>query len=63
MILHGNHALSDSELGIEFTIPRNDKYKLKEIFTPVATFEINIKQLQKHTSDYIFEWDPINAVK
>lgn len=63
MILHGNNAFSDSELGIEFTIPRNDKYQLKEIFIHIATLEINIEQLQKHTSDYIFEWDPINAIK
>ena len=63
MILHGNNAFEESELGIELTFPRNDKYKLKEILIPIATFEIDIKKLQKHITDYIFEWDPINAIK
>ena len=63
MILHGNNAFEESELGIELTFPRNDKYKLKEILMPIATFEIDIKKLQKHITDYIFEWDPINAIK
>ena len=63
MILHGNNAFSDSELGIELTFPRLIKYNLKELLMPIATFEINIKKLQKHTDKYIFEWDPINAIK
>ena len=63
MILHGNNAFEESELGIELTFPRNDKYKLKKILMPIATFEIDIKKLQKHITDYIFEWDPINAIK
>ena len=63
MILHGDYAFEESELGIELTFPRNDKYKLKEILIPIATFEIDIKKLQKHITDYIFEWDPINAIK
>ena len=63
MILHGDYAFEESELGIELTFPRNDKYKLKEILMPIATFEIDIKKLQKHITDYIFEWDPINAIK
>jgi hypothetical protein len=63
MILHGNNAFNDSELGIELTFPRLDKYNLKEIVRPIKTFEINIKKLQTHTNKYIFEWDPIKALQ
>ena len=62
MILHGNYAYEESELGIELTFPRNKKYKLKEILIPITTFEVNIKELQKHITHYIFQWDPINAL-
>ena len=62
-ILHGDNFLNGNELGTEFTIPRNDKYRIKDIVVPITTFEIDIQQLQKHINDYIFEWDPIHAIK
>ena len=65
VILHGNTISYDinSELGTELTIPINKKYKLEKIFEPISTFEIDIKQLQKHVNDNIFEWSPINSIK
>jgi hypothetical protein len=62
-ILHGDIYIDGNELGTELTIPRNDIYKIKEIVVPITTFEIDIQQLKKHISDYIFEWDPIHAIK
>lgn len=60
-ILHGNeYPYKGNELGTEITIPLKD---LDKIFKSVKTFKIDINELNKNKDKYIFEWDPINALK
>lgn len=47
-------AMNCNELGIEISFPINTFDK---------TFEIDIQLLKNNKEKYIFEWDPINALK
>ena len=42
--------------------PPHNNYKLKNIKS-LKTFEIDIQLLKNNKEKYIFEWDPINALK
>ena len=61
-ILHGDNVELYNEVGTELTIPNNNKYNIQEMLTPLETLEVDVKQLQHHLEDYIFEWDPKNAL-
>jgi hypothetical protein len=60
-ILHGNeYPYKGNELGTEISFPRN-KFNIN-IMKPVKTLEIDIEILRKNKENYIFEFDPKNAL-
>lgn len=63
-ILHGNeYPYKGNELGIEISFPINTFDKTFKNIKPLKTFEIDIQLLKNNKEKYIFEWDPINALK
>ena len=64
MCFKNKKALSKvNELGIEISFPINNFDKTFKNIKPLKTFEIDIQLLKNNKEKYIFEWDPINALK
>ena len=60
-ILHGN--TSDdmyNELGTEISFPRSSNYT--NYFTATNSYIINVSELEKNRTKFIFEWNPVKAL-
>ena len=60
-ILHGN--TSDdmyNELGTEISFPRSSNYT--NYFSATESYVINISELEKNRTKFVFEWNPVKAL-
>jgi hypothetical protein len=63
-ILHGNNSpYKSNELGTEISFPKTLLNKTITTIKPIKTFEIDIDKLKKNKDKYIYQWDPIKALK
>jgi len=61
-ILHGDASYDKyNELGTEISFPRSSNYT--NYFSATESYIINISELEKNRTKFIFEWDPVKALK
>ena len=62
IILHGNTSDDKyNELGTEISFPRSSNYT--NFFSATESYIINISELEKNRTKFIFEWNPVKALK
>lgn len=60
-ILHGNASYDTyNELGTEISFPRSSNYT--KSFIATDSYIINISELEKNRTKFIFEWNPVEAL-
>ena len=61
-ILHGDTSYDMyNELGTEISFPRSSNYT--NYFSATESYIINISELEKNRTKFIFEWNPVKALK
>ena len=61
-ILHGDASYDKyNELGTEISFPRSSNYT--NYFSATESYIINISELEKNRTKFIFEWNPVKALK